>query len=140
MTISFTVYGAPVGKARARTVVQGGRVHSYTPEKTASFERAVAWACKNACKGAQMPENAPLRLNAIFYMPIPKSVSKRLRERMANETVFHTKKYDLDNLMKSLADGCCGIAYRDDNQIAEIRARKVYSEHPRVECVIKTID
>lgn len=136
MTISFTVYGAPVGKARARTVFNGGHAHSYTPAKTANFERQVAWACKNACKGAQMPENAPLRLDAVFYMPIPKSVGKRLRERLR----WHTKKPDLDNLCKSLIDGANGIAYRDDNQIAALRAKKVYGEEPRVEVTIQTIE
>ena len=139
MIIRFTVNTPPHGKQRARTVTRGGYTHSYTPRETVEFERAVAWACRSACKGLQMPENAPLRLDAVFYMPIPKSANKALRERMAGERTMHTKKPDVDNLLKSVLDGCNGIAYKDDNQIAQIRATKVYSENPRIAVTIETI-
>lgn len=139
MTIHFTVNAVPRGKQRARTVNNGWGVHSYTPRETVIYERKIAWACRSACRGAQMPENAPLSLEAVFYMPIPKSANKGLRERMASERMMHTKKPDTDNMLKSVLDGCNGIAYKDDNQIAQIRATKVYSENPRVEVTISTI-
>ena len=138
-TIHFTANVIPRGKQRARTVMRGRNVHSYTPKETVEFERAVAWACRSACRGAQMPENAPLSLDMIAYMPIPKSAGKRLRERLANEDTFHTKKPDASNILKSVEDAVIGIAYKDDNQLAWVRARKVYSEHPRVEVTISTI-
>ena len=137
--IHFTVNVIPRGKQRARTVNNGWGVHSYTPRETVIYERKIAWACRSACRGAQMPENAPLSLDAVFYMPIPKSANKGLRERMASERMMHTKKPDTDNMLKSVLDGCNGIAYKDDNQIAQIRATKVYSENPRVEVTISTI-
>ena len=139
MTIHFTVNVIPRGKQRARTVNNGWGVHSYTPRETVIYERKIAQACRSACRGAQMPENAPLSLDAIFYMPIPKSANKGLRERMASERMMHTKKPDTDNMLKSVLDGCNGIAYKDDNQIAQIRATKFYSENPRVEVTISTI-
>ena len=86
-----------------------------------------------------MPENAPLRLDAVFYMPIPKSCSKRLRERLASERVPHTKKPDASNVLKSVEDAVIGIAYKDDAQIADVRARKFYSENPRIAVTIETI-
>lgn len=138
-TIRFTVNAVPRGKQRARTVNNGWGVHSYTPRETVIYERKIAWACRSACKGAQMPENAPLSLDAVFYMPIPKSANKGLRERMASERMMHTKKPDTDNMLKSVLDGCNGIAYKDDNQIAQIRAMKVYSENPRIDVTIETI-
>lgn len=139
MTVRFTANVIPRGKQRARTVNNGWGVHSYTPRETVIYERKIAWACRSACRGAQMPENAPLSLEAVFYMPIPKSANKGLRERMASERMMHTKKPDTDNMLKSVLDGCNGIAYKDDNQIAQIRATKVYSENPRVEVTISTI-
>lgn len=138
-TIHFTANVIPRGKQRARTVNNGWGVHSYTPRETVIYERKIAWACRSACRDAQMPENAPLSLEAVFYMPIPKSANKGLRERMASERMMHTKKPDTDNMLKSVLDGCNGIAYKDDNQIAQIRATKVYSENPRVEVTISTI-
>lgn len=137
--ISFTVMGTPIGKARARTVMQNGFSHSYTPRKTVEFEQAVAQTYKNVCRGAQMPENAPLKMRAICYMPIPKSTPKRLRELMASERVYHTKKPDASNILKSIEDAIVGMAYKDDSQIADTRAIKYYSENPRVEVSIETL-
>lgn len=139
MTIHFTANIIPHGKQRARTVMRGGYAHSYTPRETVEFEREIGKACKAACRGVQMPENAPLSLDMICYMPIPKSCSKRLRERLANEDTFHTKKPDASNILKSVEDAIIGIAYKDDAQLAWVRARKLYSENPRVVVMISTI-
>ena len=136
MTIQFTANVEPRGKQRARQVMRGGYVHSYTPRETVEFEREIGKACMIACKGVQMPENAPLYLEAIFYMPIPKSVPKWLRERMMTEQVYHTKKPDTSNILKSVEDAIIGIAYKDDAQIACECTKKVYSERPRVEVTI----
>lgn len=139
MTIHFTAEVTPHGKERARQAMRGAYVRSYTPQKTVAFERAIAWACRNAYKGPQMPENAPLGMYVVCYMPIPKSTSKKLRELYASEKVYHTKKPDSSNILKSVEDAVIGIAYKDDAQIADTRAVKFYSEHPRVEVTIKTI-
>ena len=139
MTIQFVTDIEPRGKQRARQVMQGGYVHSYTPRETVVFEREIGKACMIACRGVQMPENAPLRMDATFFMPIPKSTPKRLRERMATEQVYHTKKPDASNILKSVEDAIIGIAYKDDAQIACEYVRKVYSERPRVEVKISTI-
>ena len=139
MTIRFTAATTPHGKQRARTTMRGGYAHSYTPKETVEFERTVAQACKAACKGVQMPPEAPLSMDLICYMPIPKSVSKRRRELMGSEHVYHTKKPDASNILKSVEDAVIGIAYKDDSQLAWVRARKVYSENPRIEVLISTI-
>ena len=139
MTIHFVVQVIPHGKQRARTVMRGGFAHSYTPKETVEFEREIGIACRMAARGLIMPETAPLMVDMVFYMPIPKSVGKRLSERLASESVYHTKRGDVDNMVKSVLDGCNGIAFRDDGQVAAIRAEKVYSENPRVEVTIKTI-
>lgn len=139
MTVRFTVDTPPRGKQRARTVNNGWGVHSYTPRETVAYERTIARVCGMALRGRMMPENAPLKVDVVFYMPIPKSANKGLRERMASERMYHTHKPDLDNMLKSVLDGCNGIAYKDDNQIAQIRATKVYSENPRIAVTIETI-
>lgn len=139
MKIQFVANVIPHGKQRARTTMRGGYAHSYTPRETVEFEREIGKACQIACRGVQMPENAALMIDATFYMPIPKSTPKRLRERMATERVFHTKKPDTSNILKSVEDAAIGIAYKDDAQLACVRAEKYYSERPRVEVTIRTI-
>lgn len=138
MTISFTVLGTPVGKARARTVSHGGRIHSYTPEKTANYEKAVAWECKKACQGRRFAPETPLRIEAWMYMPIPKSLSKAATARLMG--TWHTKKPDSSNILKSVEDAVIGIAYDDDNQIAETVTHKVYGDVPRVEVTIEPLE
>ena len=51
-----------------------------------------------------------------------------------------TKKPDMDNVIKIIADALNKIAYRDDTQIVDCQVRKFYSEKPRVEVMIQTID
>lgn len=138
MQIQFVANIEPHGKQRARTVMRGGYAHSYTPKETVEFERAIAWAYKNAAKGAQMPEGTALKADMVFYMPIPKSTGKRLAERLVGK--WHTKRGDIDNMVKSVLDGLNGVAYKDDGQVASIRARKVYGGEPRVEVTIQTLE
>ena len=139
MTIRFIAEIIPHGKERARQAMRNGYVHSYTPKKTVEFERAIAWAYKAAYRGAQMPQDAPLSINVTSYIPIPKSAPKRLRELYASERVYHTKKPDASNILKSVEDALNGIAYSDDAQIADTRSVKFYSERPRVEVTIRTL-
>lgn len=131
-SLRFTIPGEPVPKQRARQAqLPNGRVHSYTPAKTARYEERVAWSCKAAARGSQFDPGAPLCVEAWFYVPIPKSLSRRQQEALRGE--WCTKKPDTDNLLKSILDGCNGIAYKDDNQIALTVARKIYSDCPRAE-------
>ena len=138
-TLRFTIPGEPVAKQRARQAqLPNGRVHSYTPRKTVKYEERVAWACKAAARGAQFDQDAPLCVEATFYMPIPRSLSKRRQEALNGE--WHTHKPDADNLLKSILDGCNGIAYIDDNQIAMTVGKKIYSDCPRAEVRITALD
>ena len=47
-TISFTVPGDPVAKARARATIVGGHARMYTPDKTSKYEARVAIFAKQA--------------------------------------------------------------------------------------------
>lgn len=54
--------------------------------------------------------------------------------------IFPTKKPDIDNVIKVIADALNGVAYDDDKQIIDVSARKVYSETPRVDVRIRIIE
>ncbi len=70
-------------------------------------------------------------LEIYFYMPIPKSTSKKGIEGILSGSVLHTKKPDIDNCCKYAIDVIKGIVILDDNQVCELRARKIYSREPR---------
>ena len=136
--IEFTVYGQPMGKQRPRTVRNGSFTRTYTPEKTVSYENLVKLEYDRQCK-ERFGDNEPLSLEIVAYFSIPKSVGKKKKEQMIQNTIRPTKKPDADNIMKIIADSLNGIAYRDDTQIVNATIEKVYAEIPRVEVKISKI-
>ena len=139
MTIRFVAMTAPRGKQRARTVtLPNGKRTSYTPKETVRFENEIAWAFKACARGAKFLEKVPLKVTAWFYMPIPKSLSKKQQEALNGE--WHTTKSDADNILKSVQDALNGLAFHDDGQIAWVDMKKIYSDCPRVEVIIEQLE
>lgn len=127
MTISFTVPGVPVPQSRPRFTRQG---RAYDTAACKAYKREVAKAAKVAMSGRE-PLRGAIACYMIFYMPIPKSLSRKKRQELTGD--FMIKKPDTDNLAKAVLDGCCGIVYADDAQVATLYAKKVYGEEPWVE-------
>ena len=61
------------------------------------------------------------------------------KELMKKQLLRPTKKPDMDNVVKIIADSLNQIAYRDDTQIVDCQCRKFYSDNPRVEVTIKEV-
>jgi Holliday junction resolvase RusA-like endonuclease len=57
----------------------------------------------------------PLIMDVTFFIPIPKSYSKKKTEEIRGE--YSTARIDLDNLEKSVYDALNGVLYKDDSQI-----------------------
>ena len=130
--ISVTVPGEPTGKARPRVVrAKNGRVMSYTPDKTSSYE-ALVRACYLAAGGTRFEDNVSIRVTITAYFGIPKSASKKRTAAMLNGELAPTKKPDADNIAKIICDALNGIAYRDDSQVTELLVTKAYSNQPGV--------
>jgi Holliday junction resolvase RusA-like endonuclease len=71
-------------------------------------------------------------------MPIPKGTSKKkIIEMTENLTIHHTKKPDIDNLVKFSMDCLNGIAWEDDKQVISLSSYKYYSLKPRTEIIIE---
>lgn len=119
----FRVPGIPVGKARARVVVNNGRAMAYTPEKTVNFEALVRFYAQQA----RVPfiEAGPLVLTVEFVRTFPKSMPKKRRA-----TERPTTKPDLSNLLKGVEDALNGVAWRDDSQLVDVRMTKRYGDVP----------
>jgi len=132
----FTVPGTPVAKGRARSVLRGGTVGHYTPERTARYERHVRDECQLAMDGRR-PYDGAVDLTLRIYMPIPVSWPKDKREDAAAGVVLPATRPDLDNVIKAVTDGMTGVAWLDDAQIVRILARKLYDLDPRVEIHVR---
>lgn len=138
MRINFTVMGEPKGKGRPRFCRNTG--HAITPKDTVNYETLVKMEYTQACGEQMFPDDAMLDMRIKAYYSIPKSASKKRHAAMLSGDIRPTKKPDMDNVIKIIADALNKIAYRDDTQIVDCQVRKFYSEKPRVEVMIQTID
>lgn len=138
MRINFTVMGEPKGKGRPRFCRNTG--HAITPKDTVNYETLVKMEYTQACGEQMFPDDAMLDMRIKAYYSIPKSASKKRHAAMLSGDIRPTKKPEMDNVIKIIADSLNKIAYRDDTQIVDCQVRKFYSEKPRVEVMIQTID
>lgn len=139
MYIKFTVLGEPQGKGRPRFAKINGQTIVRTPEKTAIYENLVAIEYKKAAMSQgfdRFGDSEELKMRIKAYYQMPKAARKRRQELMMLGEVRPTKKPDVDNIIKVIADSLNGIAYRDDAQIVSVECQKFYSDTPRVEVEI----
>lgn len=130
----FTVYGEPKGKGRRRFNTKTG--HAITPKDTVNYEMLVHMEYLEQCDEFRFPDDAMLDMRIKAYYSIPKSASKKKRVAMLIGEIRPTKKPDMDNVVKIIADSLNQVAYRDDTQIVDCQCRKFYSDRPRVEVTI----
>ena len=78
-------------------------------------------------------------LEACIYVtfPIPASYSKKRTEACLNDVEKHTKRPDLDNVIKAVIDGMDKIVFDNDSQITSIYATKVYGTVAKVEILVR---
>ena len=127
MTIQFTIDGPPYGKGRPRFTRTG---HTYTPDKTAQYERRVILAYKSQARGQRL--SGPIEAAIYTTFGPVKSDSIRMWAKKLAGAVLPVKKPDCDNIAKTVLDALNGVAYDDDCQIVALHVYKLYGETPRV--------
>ena len=133
--IFLTIPGKPIAKKRPRFSRVGTFVKTYNCQETE--EGRFLWEVKSQWHG--QPTENPVILTCRFYMPIPKGTSKKKILMMKNNEIQHTKKPDLDNMIKFLKDCLNTVVWRDDSQVVRISAYKKYSDNPRTEMEIEEV-
>jgi Holliday junction resolvase RusA-like endonuclease len=100
--------------------------------KNKSWQQTVAEAASAAIQGhAFSILGGPVRLTVDFYLPRPKAIRDKV--------VPHTKKPDLDKLVRSVKDALSKVVWQDDSQVVEVFARKEYAapgEVPRAKVAV----
>jgi Holliday junction resolvase RusA-like endonuclease len=134
MSMEIIIPGIPVSKKRPRFFVRGKHVGAYNPQE--SEESKTMWHIAKAMNGQKPCANA-VALDMTFYMPIPASLSQKKREALLI-IPLHTKKPDIDNLIKHVLDSANGILFEDDRQICEITARKRYGAEAKTIVKVST--
>lgn len=124
--ITVELFGKPIPQQRPRFARRGSHVHCY--DNQANLKEGYKWQIKSQFKDD--PWEIPLALDLVFFMPIPKATSAIKKRQMAHGVIAHMKKPDIDNLQKFVLDCLNGILFKDDSQITEIRAKKMYANKP----------
>ena len=137
--MTFSIPGAPQGKARPKVVRNGAFSKAYTPEKTVNYEALVKMSYQQAAGGFFLGAGVPVRVRIDAYYDTPKSESKKKLRNMLAGLLFPTKKPDWDNIGKIICDALNGIAWKDDAQIVDGHVLKHYSEVPRTDVLIEEV-
>jgi len=109
---SFCVYGNAVPKQSFRYGIRNGKMFKYQKQDIENWQNIVAFEAKKmmAEDNVKMIEGE-VAITMYFY--------------------FNDKKRrDLDNLSKAILDALNGIAWKDDNQVTQLLAEKVYLPSP----------
>lgn len=114
---SFTVPGEPVAHERPRL----GRGHVYTPKKSSDYKDQVASLVKGATRARG--QECPFKVEAEFF-----------------RSTYH--RIDLDNLLKSILDGCTRSGlWKDDSQVHAVAGRIHLGDScPRAEVTIEEME
>jgi len=126
MTIEINEIPVPASRPRV------SRFRTYYNEPYNSYKELLkekVTECMSKVKKPLYERYEPIRVQVIFYMQIPKSISKKKSLLMRGKP--HTKKPDSDNLVKAVLDAMNGIVYYDDGQIFNLTVSKFYSDKPR---------
>lgn len=125
----FWVSGVPATQGSKTAYVRSGRaVMVESNKRLPEWRLAVSTAAKQALLDADQL-TGPIKLVATFYLPRP------IKPKWAN---YPASKPDLDKLLRAINDGCSGILFKDDAQIVEITARKLWAglDEPEPGCHI----
>lgn len=155
MEVRFIVPGEPKGKGRPQTKVmysakgftdkktgktRNTLVNNVTPKNTVIYENLIKSMYYDKYNDFRFPDDAMLDMRIMAYYAIPKSATKKKKASMLANEIRPTKKPDMDNVVKAVADALNQVAYRDDTQIVDCQCRKFYSDTPRVEVIIKPVE
>lgn len=132
---TLVINSKPVPQARPRFTVRGSHAFAWDAQKDLKnwYRLQIAEAM-----GLEPLICEPVNIVMTFYMPIPKSTSKKRQALMLKNEIKHVKHTgDIDNLMKIFFDCMNNIVFEDDSQIWRVEAQKIYSDTPRIEIVIQ---
>lgn len=119
MIIKVSIPGQPVAKSRPRFSFKSKR--AYTPKKTKDYEELIKEHVKPLVQG-KISGAIEAKFIVVFQRP-----KYMMTKKYQDTLILHTKRPDLDNVIKAIMDALNSIL-DDDSQICKISAEKYYSD------------
>ncbi len=118
--------GVPVSQARMKHRRIGNFVSTYDPKAKEKLKIRELLEGMTGFLEYEYP-----RVSFVFYMPIPTSTPKKLREQYESGLFKHDKKPDVDNLIKLYLDCLDGIVIHGDQKVSLGPCVKLYHLEPK---------
>lgn len=120
----YVIWGNPIPLARAKM----GKTRVWDSQKHLKLD----WQLRlEEQHGDKELYSGPLILDIKFYMPMPEAISQRKKDLMSG--CPHQSKPHISLFIDFIQKVCINILYKDDCQIAQINAKKIYDCMPRTE-------
>lgn len=131
----FELHGTPVAQKQTRFTCPCGKGRCYDP--SAKDKQHIQWQIKPFAP--VVPISGPIELTIAFFVPIPKQVSKAVREQMINRVILPDKKPDEDNLAYLVTNALKELVYDDDRRICAKHVYKFYGLEPKTVIRVRPI-
>lgn len=131
----FQVHGVPVAQKQTRFTCPCGKGRCYDP--SAKDKEYIQWQVRPFAP--KTPFESAVEMTLVFFIPIPKGVSKAVRTQMINRVILPDKKPDDDNLSYLVTNALKGIVYDDDKRICARHIYKFYGEEPKTVIRVRPI-
>lgn len=135
-SIHLFIPGNPVPQGRPRACIRGKHASVYEDAKSKDWKKTIAVHAQYQLdrlsfdvKGPRVLIDTAIKLEVEFRLLRPKSVSVKKRPEPITRP-------DLDNLVKAVKDALTGVLWRDDSQVIELEAKKVYDNPPGVDITV----
>lgn len=147
--------GDPRGKGRPKFAARGSFVQVYTDKETQEYEQLIQEEVLRLIGGEVLVHNTkqikrrtfieaytdmggkplftgPVRVEMEIRHRVRASWTKAKTAGALNGSIAATIKVDIDNAQKIWFDAFNGCMWKDDTQVIEVHARKMFAEEPSV--------
>lgn len=138
MPIQIELPGKPVPKGRPRFTVISGHAAPYTPRETRRYEDRLKQAAAIAMIGKSLLAG-PVAMRVAVNLEPPASWSRKKRDYACRGLILPCVRPDLDNFGKLALDGCNGIVFKDDGQVADLILTKRYATKASLVVIVEMI-
>ncbi len=137
-SVTFSVPGAPRGKARPHARAFMGKVQRFKDSKTVAYESLVKLYASDIMENFERIDDPVSVQIDVFIEPVASTKRAQYAQMIAGQ-IMPTKAPDLDNIVKSILDGCNGVVFRDDVLVVKLGATKLYAIDSRVDVTVTRI-
>lgn len=142
IAVTLVYYSEPVPQGRVRFSARGKFVRAYDPPKSSEYKDHLKTAAQEVykeCPGFKPFETAIL-LHLHIFRSIPKGFSKKKHEDALKGLVRPITKPDCSNYLKGVEDALNKVLWKDDSLIVSETVNKFYSDQPRIELTVLSLD